>query len=284
MISNPGEDTAITPDGKYVVVVDGSGGSAPISVVSIALRKEVSTLSVANNHDSVDVLKDGSVLVTSYDSNHVFRLTINSAGKLTNTGESLSVNGPNNVYGSPNARSGVVVSFDSSTVQSFTIPGLTLVDTRTLPGSGLCGVINPAGDKIYVRTTDGQVVAYSFDSTTGALGAGPLFTLNGAIPDSFFGMDQMAITPDGARLYLPQGNLLQIYDAGTGSLIDTILNTDFTDLTGVTFGRALTKIDPQSVGGEVNSVDKFTLIMPWLVLGAVVLASGMFLGFMMARR
>ncbi len=64
-ISNYGEDIAISPDQKFLVVVDGSA-TQPISVIDIASRTEINTFSLGLDHNSVDVCKDGSVLVTSY--------------------------------------------------------------------------------------------------------------------------------------------------------------------------------------------------------------------------
>lgn len=272
-ISNPGEDTSTTPDGKYVVVVDGSGGSSvPISVVSIASRAEVSTFSVAANHNSVDVLSDGSVLVTSDDSSKFYRLRINSAGQLTNTGDVRSVSSPNNIYGAPNAVAGFVVTYDPPTVRSFLINGLMQVDNRTIPGSGICGVVNPAGNTVYVRTcdfhgTNSFVIAYRFNSATGALGAAPLFSIPVAACTGFYGIDQMAITPDGNRLYVPEGNVLKVYSADSGAPLGTISDSHFGELTGICFSP---KIAIQTaVGGEIKGVDKFNLVIPWLAMALV---------------
>jgi hypothetical protein len=283
-ISNPGEDIANTPDGRYLIIVDGSGGLRPISVVSTASRAEISTLSVANNHCSVDVLGNGTVLVTSSDTNRLYRLTIDNAGNLTNTGEILNVTAPRNVYGSPNAKSGIAVKGLQPFLQSFVIPGLTLVNSRQGVG-GFCGVIHPNGDKIYVRyaptSTDNFVVAYNFDSTTGTLGAAPLFSIPVVYTRPYFGIEQMAITPDGSLLYVPEGNVIRVYDSNTGTLLDIISNTNFHSLTGVCFGpRALEPVTPKGVGGEVIGIEKSRLLLPWLALGVSVLAAG----FIIARR
>jgi hypothetical protein len=287
-ISNYGEDMSITPDGNYVLVVDGNAHQ-PISVVDITSQTEKYTFTVESNHNSIDVLSDGSVLVTEVitalgtEHNRVYRLTIDSAGNLTDTTEMQTVDEPLNVYGSPNAKSGFVVSLHGI-IQSFTIPGLTLVDTRNLPDIPTCGVMHPAGNKIYLRTTDrnsiGNVIAYTFDSITGAIGNSPLFFISVEACNNYYGIDQMAITPDGNRLYVSEKNLLNVYSANTGALLDTISDSNFGSLTGVSFGPA--RSTPRGVGGEIKQVNKFSLIIPWLSLILTLMIGVIF--FVLVRR
>jgi hypothetical protein len=237
-ISNPGEDIAVTPDGQYLVITDGTGGDdpCPISVVDIASRTEVSTKTVAPNHCAVDTLSDGSVLVVSYDSSTAYRLTIDSAGNLNDTGETLPVEYPNNIYGAPNAKTGFVVEYWSKEIRIFGIPGLDQLHTLSLPDEGVCAVMHPDGRKIYVRTDKGYVLAYAFDPNTGAPESVPFFIIPVAECISYFGMDQMAITPDGRQLYVPEGNLIKVYNAVTGEPLYTISDHNFGVLTGVSFG------------------------------------------------
>jgi WD40 repeat protein len=100
LISNAGEDLSISPDGKFLLVSDGSAPE-PLSVIDIASRSEIHTLSVSQDHNSVDVCSNGAVLVTSFSDNLLRRLTISGTGVLTDTGDVLSVGtptlGPRNV-------------------------------------------------------------------------------------------------------------------------------------------------------------------------------------------
>ena len=66
MSNSAGEDVALTADGAYAVVCDGSG-LTPVSVVSVASQTEVDSLNLGHDCNSVDVCDDGSVLVTSVD-------------------------------------------------------------------------------------------------------------------------------------------------------------------------------------------------------------------------
>jgi DNA-binding beta-propeller fold protein YncE len=280
-ISNHSEDISITPDGKYAIVVDGSG-EEPISVVDIATRSEIGTFTAGVSHNSVEVLSDGSVLVTAFDevtgaNNCLYRLTVDGNGIITNTGDVLPFLYPDNSYGSPDAQSGFVLGrWDNSVVTSFLIPGLTAVDTRSLPGMGFCGVMHPDGDKIYVRTAnDDYVVAYAFNSATGSLGATPLFSIPQTHLHTYFGMDQMAITPDGSRLFVPEQNHVNVYDADTGFLLDTIYGSVASDLIGICFGPKVLAYDHLALGGEVKGIPRFGMVFPWLILGTCVIGAGL---------
>lgn len=233
-ISNPGEDLSLSPNGKFLLVSDGSA-LVPISVIDIATRTEIHTFATGSDSNSLDVCSDGSVLATSFNSGNVRRLTLDGAGVLTDTGEVLAVDSPMNVYCAPGAKSGVVVNFSNNTVQSFAIPGLTPVDTRTLSGgNGISGVVDPAGDRVCVRSNGegGVVDAFSFNKDTATLGATPLFSIYiDNTPQNFFGMDQMALA--NGKLYIPEFNALNVYNAGTGGLLTSITDPNIVAPTGV---------------------------------------------------
>ncbi len=237
-ISNPGEDTSISPDGNFLVLTNGANSVFPISVVEIATQMQISTINLSGaNHNSVDVCSDGSVLATSFDTHTLYRGTIDGGGIITDTEETLAIPEPNNVSCAPGAQAGVVVS-RIDTISSFTIPGLEVVDTRALSALGLAAVFNPAGDRVYVRT-ETTVDVFTFDSATGALGTAPLFTIPGVpVTDSFFGMEQIGIHPNGTKLYVPtpagDGELL-VFDPNTGEYLTTITDLAIVHPTGVCF-------------------------------------------------
>ena len=242
-ISNFGEDTSITPDQKFLVVSDGSAVQ-PISVVDIATRTQISTFSLGTDANSVDVCSDGSVLATSLRSDNVRRLTVDGAGALTDTGDVLSAPDPNNVFCAPGGTSGIVVTRGAGDMRSFTIPGLSSVDSRSLTGSfGISGQINPAGSLAYVRSnSSGSVDVFSYNSSTGTLGAAPLFSIPIPNTPTFFGMDQLALNPQGTKLYVARSGSVNVYDASTGSFLTT-LSISGTN-TGVCFANsAATTLD-----------------------------------------
>jgi WD40 repeat protein len=236
-ISNNGEDSSITPDEKFLVVCDG-GAVQPVSVIDIATKAQIDTFSLGSDCNSVDVCSDGSVLVTSSNSGRVRRLLIDGAGNLTDTGDVLLVSGPNNVFCSPGAKSGVVITREADQIRSFTIPGLGLEDTRSLSGNfGISGVVHPAGDRVFARDNGGRVDVFDYDPATGALGLSPRQTISIANTPTFFGMDQMALHPDGTKLYVSQPGALNVYDASTLGLLTQIKSPSISTPTGVCFVR-----------------------------------------------
>jgi Ca2+-binding RTX toxin-like protein len=237
-ISNFGHDLSISPDRKFLVVSD-VGLVEPISVIDIAAQAEISTFSTGANHSSVDVCSDGSVLVTG--SGTVRRLILSGTGTLTDTGEVLSVSEPSNVYCAPGAQSGVVIRrFFPAEITSFAIPGLSAVDTRPLSGAqAFTGAINPTGNRVFVRSQSPELIdVYDFNSATGALGASPLLTFSVADAPTFSGIDQIALHPNGGKLFVSEPgafiSAVNVYDPSTGALLTSITDPAIVEPTGVT--------------------------------------------------
>src|SRR5262245_34753422 len=204
-ISNPGEDLATSADHRFPVVCDGSG-AAPVSVIDLATRREVATFDLGSDCNAVDVCDDGSVLVSSILSRTIRRLTLGPDGSLTDTGEIIAVVAPMNVDCAPGSGSGVVVNFSPASLQSFTIPGLTPVETRLFDdedGVAQSVLIHPAGNRVYART-GGSLLAYDFEPATGHIGPAPAFRAANRSLRGFYGMELVAIDPAGESLYVPQ--------------------------------------------------------------------------------
>jgi hypothetical protein len=239
-ISNPGEDTSLSPDQKFLVVCDG-GGAHPISVIDIAARAEVNTFFLGTDCNSVEVCSDGSVLVTSVGSGDVRRLVIDGDGNLKDTGDLLFsggngiTNGPNNVFCTPDAQAGIVVRRGPSEIRSFTIPGLALSDIRSLTGggNGISGVFDSSGTRAYVRSNGGAVDVFAFTPATGQIGPAPLFSIAIGSTGTFYGMDQMALHPGDGKLYVSQAGALNVYDASDGTLVTSITDPAIDEPTGV---------------------------------------------------
>jgi hypothetical protein len=258
-ISNFGEDLSLSPDGKFLVVVDG-GAVQPISVIDIAARTEIHTFSLGADHNAVEVCDDGSVLVSSNNTGRVHRLSLNGAGTLTDTGELLFspdhgfVVRPNNVFCAPNSTSGLAVRGAPAEIWSFTMPGLGLVDIRPLPGrlDGISGLVHPAGGRVYVRSNgnaDGAVDVFTYNSATGALGDNPLLSIPIANTPPFFGMEQLALMPDGTKLYVTQPRAVNVYNASNGTLLRTMTASDIVQPTGICVAVAASKV---TGGGQLT--------------------------------
>ncbi len=239
-ISNRGEDTSITPDGACLVVCDGSR-IEPVSSIDIASRAEVDTVLLGSDCSSVDVCSDGTVLATSVNTGLVHRLTIDGSCMLTDTGDSIStggsgdIDGPNNVTCAPDAASFGAVRREVSEVRSFTTPPLAgPVSIESLSDFfGLSAAFGLGGGVLYVRS--GSAVD-AFDYSAGVIGASlPGFPIAVGLGLGFYGIDQLAIHPNGSKLYVPNPGSLDVHDANTGAFITSIVDPAISSPTGVCF-------------------------------------------------
>lgn len=255
-VSNNAEDLAITADERYLMVSDGSNVQ-PLVVIDIESRTQIGTFDPASDHNSIAVTADGSVLVTSSRNTEVRRFTIDSSGTLADTGELLDIGGPVNVYAAPVGPTGVVIRF--RTVSSFTVAGLTLISSQTnphTPSNYQSAVFSPDGTRLYVRAdgagNSGFIDVWGYDPITGAFSAAPLYTISGidndpagSLPDRinvFFGIDQIDLSEDGSKLYVPQNSSVKVYDALTGDLL-----SEFSDhANSFSTGVKLTTIEPDT--------------------------------------
>ena len=237
-----GEDISISPDGQHLLVCAGDS-PAPVSVIDIATRSALSpSFSTGSHCNSVEVANNGSVLVTSSNANNVRRLAMSPTGTLSDTFEVMSPVDllglpelPANTVAAPGGASGVVITRTASgsgEVMSFAMPGLTPVHSRQLPGPGVSGVISPAGNRLFVRDPGG-VSAFDYNSATGEIGVTPLFTTLDSVNQLFFGVDQMAIHPNGDKLYVSRPHGVDVYTASTGILLRSITDAAILEPTGV---------------------------------------------------
>ncbi|MGH7896430.1 MAG: YncE family protein [Candidatus Binatia bacterium] len=241
-ISNDGTDVSLSPRGEYALVC--SEADPPVSVVLTQKRIEIGTFALDSDCSSVDACpnarsNNSSVLVTAVDANYVRRLRLDTSGKLVDTGDVLGGGSPGNVTCSPLGTAGVALHQSPFEIQSFTIPGLAPVDTRTLTGGvrPISAVFNPSGTLVYVKGGAGgagTVDVFAFDQTTGALGATPVFSIPiAATTTQPFGTDIIALNPAGTKLYVSEPGALNVYNAATGALITSITSADIVNPFGV---------------------------------------------------
>ncbi|MBW2663823.1 MAG: hypothetical protein JRD93_18050 [Deltaproteobacteria bacterium] len=209
---------------------------------------------------AVDVLSDSSVLVITAPlvtvEGKVRRLTIDTGGNLTATGEVL--NGYfYNVIGAPSSMSGLAL--DSFGIKSFKIPGLIPIDRydpSPSPGQGVGPVsvlINPQGDRVFLMYETGgerRIDVINYNSVTGTLDDVPLFTIPaGRSEGGRSGIERMAITQDGTKLYMAtpwKVGTLNVHNASTGDLLSSLF------FPGNTVPRGVCLSDNGDVGMAVN--------------------------------
>jgi cysteine-rich repeat protein len=237
-IQSPGLDVSLSPFQNFVVICDGSS-LAPVSVVDIDSRTEVDTFDLGHDCNSVDVCSDGSVLVTSATQHRVRRLMIDpTTGTLSDTGERGSFIGPQNIYCSPDASTGMVLHTPGwvGGAMSFSIPGLTVRDSLSNNSSfaARTGAFSPDGAMALIGHDGGSdfVEAYSFDPATGLFGLSPLFTLPLTSIYPAFGIDQIAFHPDGSKFYVTDSNVVTVHNPA-GTHLASITDPDIVIPTGV---------------------------------------------------
>jgi len=246
------EDMALTPDQKYIVAGDGGGPDLPLSVVDVAAQKEIETFPFSpNNPSGVWVCPDNSVLVierTGPTTSKLRRLKIDSAGNVTDTGESIPDSVAPDVHnvtgtgwphpgGGHGPLFGIYVSRGANfRVGSFRVDGLVPVQTVAPTGPfGIDVVLSRSSTWLYVRTNEspapgpsgagkGFIDAFKFNPGQGEF-VRRVFTIElDRRAGTAFGAEQTALHPSGTKLYvsglaLPE---IRVYHAKTGAFLRKI--------------------------------------------------------------
>jgi len=229
-VSVAGEDLSITPDGRYLVA-----SNFGLSVVDLQTRTEIGTNPI--QVESVAVCSDNSVLTgDSAFNNGVHRFTIDGSGVLTDTGENLGGISADNVTCAPGSLTGLAPDFDSTAVHSFGITGLGAIDVDSITSGGQTSIVNAAGNKAYVRSSDcsnPHVDYFTYDFATGVMNpTGISITPTGGIgTDCWFAIDQLALY--GNKLYVSANGAVEIYNATNGAFIGSITDGSISNPTGI---------------------------------------------------
>ena len=219
------EDMSLTPDGRFLVV-SSDFGATPITVINTATRTVVGTFSFLTDHNSIEVCDNGAVLVTSYASQVVKRLSLSAAGMLTDTGQSLALGtGPMNVTCARGGHAGVVVNSATGDLRSFLVNGMTLVSTQVLPGNptlggfngGLNVAINGSGTRVFGCRSRDFLTAYDFNSITGVIGA-QLWSTNVGVRGAYSGVNQIAVQPNGRRVFASTNGFVLSLNGSNGAV------------------------------------------------------------------
>jgi hypothetical protein len=181
--------------------------------------------------NSIELCPDGSLLATSANEGRIRRLTLTGAGTLVDTGEFLALPGqPNNLACAPGGLFGLVVTRSEAQLRSFRVAGLVLEDQVALGsplGIGLSVVTDPAGTRIFVRTSV-SLEGYGFDSLTGNIDS-QLFELPVAPTITCFGIEQVAMHPGRDKLYARTGEgvlaVLNLDEETIGAVVHPDLDT-----------------------------------------------------------
>lgn len=250
-IATSSVDTSITPDGKFVLVCDSVNPEA-VSVVDAVTKTYIGSYSGPLEGPgqvgcrAIEACSDGSVLIGRPSFGMLHRLSIDGTGTLTDTGESIMGFAPQNVDCAPAAASGVFVSDGYSAVYSIAIPLAGVTDSKgTTDGEGMVVLVHPDGNRVFVRSAGGAINVFDYDQATGLMTTPAAFTIAADAPtraststfpiDIEQGVDTMAFTPDGSKLYVVAGTSVQVFNATDGSSLGSF--GSFDSPTGICFAR-----------------------------------------------
>jgi hypothetical protein len=241
-ISNLGVDMALSPDETFLVMAGGGALQQPLSVIDTRLRAEVATVRPFVDQTSVEFCDNGTLLITTthgkyFDAtldNALYDALIDRAGNISLNGHRIdSAAQPNNSSCAPGSLAGVLLDREGG-LTSFTLPELQIaqrVKTR-YSAPAVAATFSRDGKRLYVRTTE-TVEAFDFEPVTGFMSPDWVQTAPGSL--AYYGMDQIALHPEGHKLYIDGGHAMLILDAGNGNRAGSI---PLGDTTGICFANA----------------------------------------------
>jgi hypothetical protein len=222
-ISNLGVDMSLSPDDAFLVLAGGGDLQAPLAVIDTRLQREIATASPFADHTSVEFCDNGTLLITTshgefYDSkmdNALYDAGINARGVISLKGHRLSTGvEPGNSACAPGSFSGVLLD-RAGGVTSFSLPDLQAAhNLRLRSGPGVAATFGARGRMLFVRTTE-AVEAFHFDPLTGAMAAAWTRSAPGSL--AYYGIEQIALHPDGSKLYVVGRDGMIILDPVNGS-------------------------------------------------------------------
>lgn len=277
-VATRGEDLAMSADGRFLVACDGSGPD-PVVVVDVESRNQVFSQAFASSCVGVDACPDGSFLVVSATPGGARRLTLNSDGTLLDSGASLSFLGTGqNIVCAPDGRTGIVLRREPAGIVSFSLPAMTAVTTRTIAFPTTSSAVVSAAfsadlQRVFILTSSiggstSRLDAYPYDPATAEVGASAIWSITAPHADTYFGIDRLALHPDGARLYSTGTNEIRVFDVSAGTVLGSIIGPDIDDPTGITFSGPGAYATPE-IAQELSSspIDQTAVVPAQILLG-----------------
>ncbi len=236
VVPNAPNDVDLTPDGRFLLVAyfNAVGENGPLSVIDTSTNTIVQNkIPASGDAQSVDVCDDGSSVVIGDDANKkIGLLSLSSGGVLSDvTNQSVPTGGLalHNAYCAPGSRSAIAAA-GGGALHSFLLPGLTPVSNIAVQAQS--AAFAPDGKRLYVRSFNSVVRALAFDPATGVIGA-QLWQTTVTGGTGFFGRDELALSPDGGKLYVPEAGVLRVLDAATGASLSNLTNADLTSASAI---------------------------------------------------
>ncbi len=239
-IDTPGlhaENIAISPNGKCAIIGDGNQTNVHLYVINIdSMTASPSPFTLPEVTD-VAISPDGSVVIASSWSNDNIRvLSFNQNDcSISDTGNSYSAPNANNAEFSKDGKTLIVAERIGSGVKIFEVNGTTLIDKGEI-NTDCLNVPSVAiyDNKAYVLCAKTGIAELAIFDITGpgqVSDTGTRIDLSVDIPTgwAYFGVNQIAITPDGKyALVSSEGlnNFISVVDLSTNMEVRTITTDD----------------------------------------------------------
>jgi len=243
--SHEASDLAVLGRSPMMLVAIGTDTASTVGVVStinLDTREEIDRLRFEKARlYSVSVCDDQKTVLVGTDAPQaVHKLTVDAHGTVTRTESQFPMRYPvATVHCAPGSQTAVAVSSTGAIIQSFKVDTMTGMATRALaaqsadpigPPLGLSGVFTPNGDRFFARSERGDFVgvgfveAFPYDAASGMLGSDPRRARVDPTAASSRGTNEIALSPDGRRLYvpLPGSDEVHVLDAGSLSHLTTL--------------------------------------------------------------
>ena len=248
--SHEASDLAVLERRPMMLVAIGTDTASTVGVVStihLDTHEEVDRLRFERAQlYSVSVCDDQKTVLVGTDAPQaVHKLTVDARGTVTHTESQFPTRYPvATVHCAPGSQTAVAVSSTGAIVQSFEVDTMTGLATRALaaqsadpigPPLGLSGVFTSSGHRFFARSERGDFVgvgfveAFPYDMASGMFGSDPQHTRVDPTAASSRGTNEIALSPDGRRLYvpLPGSDEVRVLDAGSLSHVTTLEGPNF---------------------------------------------------------
>ncbi len=234
------EQMAIASDGAFAMVTDGSAFSS-IAVIDMSTftLKTAPVVPGATYITGIAIAPDNQTWVAADESSgQVFFGTYSLASGFTFMGSLPAGGSPNSVAISPDGQTVLVPNRGSSVgVYDITSPG-SIVSTGTITGLQFAQSAAFAPDGLHAYVLDvysGYVAALDITSPGHAALADATAAYVGG-GDTYFGVDCLAVTPDGVSIIVGNNGTRNVAKVDTGTYLVTTIATD----TDVPLGVAIT--------------------------------------------
>ena len=222
------QDLDLTVDQRRLLAT-GAGTPRPLIVLDVATGALVGQ--AAGGYQSVDACTDNTILATQYSPpspyypGAVMELSLRGDNVLPAQSGPQTLLTAINAACEPFAEAGVGVTYDVQEVYVLGLPGVAPGSNQWLGAPGVAAVFSPRRNAVFVRS-ESFVQRFPYDAASQTMGPADMtYSIYPTKP--CFGIDPLAIHPNGSKLYVPEDSVgLSVWDAVAGSYLGHIDMSD----------------------------------------------------------